>query len=116
MAEVQIRVTLADEAVGGAELELNAPLQSPAPLRLFRALASAGVTPLGDYSVRAGDRLIVHAKLSEQDGSALSRRRAGQVLRAVRHYLDRQAAGANDGSPDDFPSRPDSSYHPPMAA
>jgi hypothetical protein len=116
MAKVQIRLTLPDNGVGGAELELNAPFQSEAAVRLFAALASAGVNPLSDYFVHAGDRLIAHVKLSEHDGSTLSQRRAAEVLRAVEQYLTCQITAGDNGPPKDLPSRPDPSYSPPLAA
>jgi hypothetical protein len=99
MAKVQIRVTLPDDPVGGTKLELSMPLGSGAPFRLGSALARLQVNSLSRYVVRAGDRLIVHAKLSERDGSPLSRRRVGEVMTQLQRLLSGEPAAPLDSGP-----------------
>jgi hypothetical protein len=55
---------------------------------VWQALDRLGVRPLCPFLVRAGERLIVRAKLTDFDGLSLTEPRAAQLLDQLRSALD----------------------------
>lgn len=86
MAETKTQIRF-PQGGGAAELEVSTPLQAGAGARVWKALASIRVKPLGAYEVHNRRRLIAHAKLVEPDGAPIGQQRAGQVLSAVAQSL-----------------------------
>lgn len=72
---------------GAPEIELIGSPQAGLESRFWAALLGARVVPAGSYVIRHEDRLILHAKLFERDGSPVSTRRALRLMRDVRRCL-----------------------------
>jgi hypothetical protein len=89
MAETKTQIRFPQEG-GAAELQVSTPLRAEAGARVWKALASIRVKPIGAYEVRSRRRLIAHAKLTEPDGAPIGQQRAGEVLSAVAHSLSSQ--------------------------
>jgi hypothetical protein len=80
---MKVIVTLSDQ---GTSLEVQAALFSD-PSKLFPALESVDVVSMSNYLVRTRDRLILHAKLSEKNGSPLSDHRAFEAMKVVQSQM-----------------------------
>jgi hypothetical protein len=74
-------------AHGAADLEVMVPAGDWAERSIWRTLATLGIDVTSSYLVRAGERLIVRAKLSEDGGAPVDQARASEVLNALRDAL-----------------------------
>ena len=83
---IEIRIRLTGH-YAAAELEILAPSREHVALRVWQVLDRLRVRPLCPFLVRAGERLIVRAKLTDFDGSSLTEQRAAQVLDQLRSAL-----------------------------
>lgn len=78
-AEVKIRIRLPDASVV-ADLEIVTPIRVDAVAHVFGTLAGIRIRPWSHYTVTTVRNTITRARLTEEDGSRISQRRAGQVL------------------------------------
>jgi hypothetical protein len=74
-------------AHGAADLEVMAPADEWAESSVWTTLANLRIHVTSSYLVRAGERLIVRAKLSEDGGTPLGQGRAAEVLNALHSAL-----------------------------
>jgi hypothetical protein len=71
----------------GTRLEVKTALFSDAASKLFPALEQAGVVSMSNFLVRTDNKLILHAKLSEKNGTALSEERAVEAMQVVQSQM-----------------------------
>jgi hypothetical protein len=74
-------------AHGAADLEVMLPADEWAESSVWKTLANLGIHAESSYLVRAGERLIVRARLSEDGGAPLGQARAAEVLDGLRAAL-----------------------------
>ena len=88
MNEVDIRMRYSNPR-SPAELAVSTPLGFETTAQIWSVLHDAHVTPSRSRLIRAGERLVLAASLTEHDGSRLSQERTGEVLEALRTALTR---------------------------
>src|SRR3972149_5826117 len=97
MKNSEVRIRFQEPSV--TVLEVVTGAHDGAEARIFQTVERLALRPHNPYVVRAGERLIAYAKVTDRDGSPLSAIKGAALIKSLRDVLSACRALGEDAWP-----------------